>query len=57
MKTKLTYEEKKRIADNYLYSLIKLYWYNFPNINSLNNANSQYDIIGLCDERLSYIEQ
>jgi len=52
MKTELTYNEKKMIADNYLGSVCGLSWDELPDINSLHDADTKRDIKELCNERL-----
>jgi hypothetical protein len=51
MKT-LTFDEKKRIADNYLNSICGLSWDELPDINSLHDAETKTEIKEMCDERL-----
>ena len=53
MKNELTYHEKKKIADHYLYSSYCLCWNDLPDINSLHDAETKKDIINLCDERVN----
>ena len=48
----LTYEEKKRTADNYLFRLIGFTWDDLPDINSLHDCETKEEIIDACKERL-----
>jgi hypothetical protein len=48
----MTYNNKKQIADTYLQGKIGLGWDDLPDINSLHDAETEEDIIELCDERL-----
>lgn len=48
----LTFEQKKKLADNYLDGICGLTWDDLPDINSLHDAETIEDIIEFCKERL-----
>lgn len=49
----MNYEEKLKIANEYLNKICGLDWEDLPDINSLHNAYDKEEIIELCEERLS----
>lgn len=49
----MTYEEKLKIANEYLASKCDFGWNDLEDINSLHNANDKKEIIALCDNRLN----
>lgn len=49
----LTYEQKKKIADDYLYEECGLDWDSLSDINSLHDAETEEEIYALCDDRMS----
>ncbi len=49
----LTYNDKKRIADNYLFNTYGLGWNDLADINSLHDAESREDIEDMCEERIN----
>ena len=53
MAGKLSYEQKKSIADTYLIDQAGVQWNDLPDINSLHDAETVEEIHSLCDDRLS----
>ena len=51
--TTMTYKEKEVIADNYLLNECGFSWEDLPDINSLHDADTNEEIIELCNERLN----
>ena len=51
---KLTYKQKERIANAYLFNIFGMSWDDFADINSLHDAETKLDIIELCQERINY---
>jgi hypothetical protein len=49
---KMSYNEKKRIADRYLFNSFGLCWDDLGDINSLHDTETEQDIIEFCDERI-----
>ena len=52
MELKLSYEEKKKLADLYLANICGLGWDDLSDINSLHDAETFEDIKALCRDRL-----
>lgn len=50
-KQKMTYEEKKKIADDYLKKEYGMAWDTLADINSLHDAETEEDVIELAQER------
>jgi len=50
----MTYEEKKKIADDYLWDTYAASWDTLADTNSLHNCETEEDIIGAAEER--YLE-
>lgn len=48
----LTYEDKKKIADDFLFDLLGLGWDDLPDINSLHDAYDKDEVIQMCQERI-----
>jgi hypothetical protein len=48
----MTYEEKLKIANKYLQKNAEIDWDSLPDINSLNDADNEEEIIALCIDRL-----
>ena len=48
----MTYEGKRRIADEYIGNQIGLGWDDLADINSLHDAETKEDVITLCRERM-----
>lgn len=51
----LTYEEKKKLANNYLNEKVGLSWNDLPDINSLHDCEDEETIYEYCDERIEAI--
>lgn len=49
---KLTYDQKLDIANKYLYDNYEVDWYSLPDINSLHNADTEEEVVTLCEERI-----
>lgn len=49
--TKLSYQEKKEIADAYLQKKIGMCWDDLADINSLHDVETEEEIISACDDR------
>lgn len=49
-----SYEEKKKMADEYLIKACGLGWNDLADCNSLNDAETNEDVIDLCKERLEW---
>jgi hypothetical protein len=50
---RFTFEEKKKIADQYLIRKCGLTWDDLPDVNSLHDdVEDENDIYNLCDDRL-----
>jgi len=49
-----TYNEKKRIADAYLFGVGGLGWDDLADVNSLHDCEDRQDVIYACQERLEY---
>ena len=49
-----TYNEKKRIADAYLFGVCGLGWDDLADVNSLHDCEDRQDVIYACQERLEY---
>jgi len=49
---RLSYEQKKKIANTYLMKKCNLGWEDLPDVNSLHDAETIEDIKSLCDDRL-----
>jgi hypothetical protein len=48
----MTYEEKKAIADAYIFQQVGLGWDDLEDINSLHDSESVEDIHDSCEDRL-----
>lgn len=48
----MNYEQKKEIADAYLYEICYTCWDELPDVNSLHDAETEEEIKALCDDRL-----
>lgn len=48
----MTYNEKKKIADDYLEGVCGFGWDDLPDINSLHDCDTNEDVIEFCQERL-----
>jgi len=48
----MNYNEKKRIADNYLFGIAGISWDDLADINSLHDCECTEDITDYCNERL-----
>lgn len=48
----MTYEEKKKIADQFLIDCIGVGWNDLADINSLNDCETEQEIIEACEARL-----
>ena len=51
----MTYNEKLKIADDYLFDICGLGWNDLSDINSLHDCESIEDIHEYCDERVEDI--
>jgi hypothetical protein len=49
----LDYEQKKKIADDYLQNVCGFSWDDLGDINSLHDAEDKDGIIELCEQRLA----
>lgn len=49
----MTYEEKLKIANDYLDQTCGLSWDDFGDINSLHDCEDKESIISYCDDRLA----
>jgi len=47
-----TYEEKKKIANAYLFGVCGMSWDDLADINSLHDCENRDDIVCACQERL-----
>jgi hypothetical protein len=52
MAGKLSYEQKKNVADTYLIDKAGVQWNDLADINSLHDAETAEEVCILCDERL-----
>jgi hypothetical protein len=53
----MEYQEKLKIANEYLNNILGVDWEDLPDINSLHDADSKEDIIELCKERIADITE
>ena len=52
----MNYEEKLKIANEYLASICDFSWNDLDDIKSLHDVNNKEEIIALCDDRLKASE-
>ena len=53
----MEYQEKLKIANEYLNNILGVDWEDLPDINSLHDADSKENIIELCKERIADITE
>lgn len=53
----MEYQDKLKIANEYLNDVLGVDWEDLPDINSLHDADSKEDIIELCKQRVADIAE